>query len=179
MDTNEYTSAQRGFFSEAEPTERLTLYVMFINVICGLVSILLPLVPSPIEAFSGRRVLYNLLGVVNQQVGGDTTRTDAFPLLLLYYVAVIVMAAGCVSAFYRLKSSMLFTLVSAVCMVVFVVDWLDEETLGQDPFAASFAKSLLPAMLIFFASAAIISAVVALGLGLSSKPKKIKIQPRK
>ena len=89
------------------------------------------------------------------------------------------MAAGCVSAFYRLKSSMLFTLVSAVCMVVFVVDWLDEETLGQDPFAASFAKSLLPAMLIFFASAAIISAVVALGLGLSSKPKKIKIQPRK
>ena len=108
MDTNEYTSAQRGFFSEAEPTERLTLYVMFINVICGLVSVMLPLVPSPIEAFSGRRVLYNLLGVVNQQVGGDTTRTDAFPLLLLYYVAVIVMAAGCVSAFYRLKSSMCF-----------------------------------------------------------------------
>lgn len=153
-----------------------------LNLIFSLIAMLLPLLPSSlVQSNNGNNTLYNMLGAMNQDIGSAATRDSAFPLVILWFIATVLMVVGCVGIYHKLRTAMFFTMAAGVLYVVFVWRWFNVDV--QTPRAAgagsamrnAYEGSLMPFMLLIVAVAAVVTAVLALlnsGTATSKKPVK-------
>ncbi len=153
--------------------------VMMINIILGLLSVFVPLIPTAsITAMGDRTVLYSMLGAVNQDVGNAEFREDAFALLIVFVIAAVFMAIGCVGAYNKMRSSMLFTMASSVLCVIFMIMWFQfgsetpNASMAIKPAVYVYDGSFIPVIIILFSIGTFISSVMALIYNSMDIPRK-------
>ena len=112
-------TADTGFFAQARPAEKKSLLSMLISAGLGVLTVLVSLFPLWIKTPENKNVLYNFLGVVNQDVGSDAVRDDNVPLLLFYYAGVVLLAVGCIGVYNKLKIAPVFLVFAAVSLLCF------------------------------------------------------------
>lgn len=153
--------------------------VTMLNIILGLLSIFVPLIPTAsVESPGNRTVFYSMIGAVNQDVGNATFREDAFALVVVFVIAAVFMAVGCISAYNQLRSSMLFTMASSVLCIIFMIMWYrlgDSATAGAmavKPAADVYGASVIPVVVIIFALGTFVTSVMALIYNSMDIPRK-------
>ena len=69
--------------------------VTMLNIILGLLSIFIPLIPTAsVETPGNRTVLYSMMGAVSHDVGNETFREDAFALIWSIGVSFPMMSSA-------------------------------------------------------------------------------------
>lgn len=167
-----HTTESRGFFAAVPPQEKPAYIAMLVSVICGLMAIFIPLCPVTVDVSPNQPVVYNFIGVINQTVGDDIHRHQAFAPLLLYYIAVVLTAVGCVGAFQHLKSSVLFLFAGAILFLVFVSLWRSAGLPIADPAVKMFTLSAIPYIEMVCAVGALLAAAASLLLSAGRTPQK-------
>ena len=84
-------SFRQEFLAPTAPRERKPLLFMLISLLSGALAILASLFPVWIRATNNRVLAYNLIGVINQDVGSDAVREENVPLLLLYVSGAVLL----------------------------------------------------------------------------------------
>lgn len=162
----------KGFFAAVASPEKPIYIAMLVSVICGLMAVFIPLCPVTVDVAPGQPVVYNFIGVINQTLGADAQRQEAFAPLLLYYIAVVLTAVGCVGAFRHLKSSALFLLAGAIVVLVFVSLWRNANLPMTDPAVKLFTQSTIPYLVMVCAVGELLAAAASLMFGAGRTPKK-------
>ena len=142
------------------PRKKRLHTVTFVTILLGIASVLSPLIPMIVVTPGNRRVLFNMMGVVNQEVGSDLTRDDAFPLLIIYVVAIVVMAVGFVNAYEKLKSAPYYIMASAAMLIVFSFVWMNMDNPSRDAARASLSESFLPYLMLIMSVGALASSLL-------------------
>ena len=166
------TTESKGFFAAAAARDKPVYIALLVSVICGLMAVFIPLCPVTVDVAPNQPVTYNFIGVINQTVGIDAQRMAAFVPLLLYYVAVVLTAVGCVGAFQHLKSSALFLFAGALLFLVFVSLWRNADLPMTDPAVKMFTQSAIPYLEMVCAVGALLAAAASLMLSVGRAPKK-------
>lgn len=148
--------------------------VKLLTIVLSLAALFAPLIPMPVENAEKMTDWFNLLGVINQEVGNDLSREDAYPLLLLYFCAMVLIAAGCMGIYYRLKSAALFTFGGAVLLVIMTAAWMATEALDTDTAAIAFGHSFLPYFVMILSVAAAACSLLMLLFSMDSAPPAAK-----
>lgn len=143
----------------------------FTSMVLCLAAAFMPIFPLVVTTAGNRRVLYNMIGVVNQEVGSDVTRDDAYPLLIIYVAAIVLMAIGFINAYNRLKTSALFLMGGSALLIGFTFIWINADNPSRHEARTSLANSFLPYVVLIFATGAFVCALLEL---LSDKPVKRK-----
>lgn len=152
---------------------------MLLNMVFGLLSVLVPLVPTAsVAASADRTIYYSMIGAVNQDIGNADFRDDAFALLIVYVLAAVFMAVGCVGAYKKMRSSMIFTMGASAFCIVFMIMWfrsggaLVNNKMTVQPAMNVFESSLIPTVVLLFSLAGFISSVMALIYNSMDIPRK-------
>ena len=153
--------------------------VTMLNIILGLLSIFIPLIPTAsVETPGKRTVLYSMMGAVSHDVGNETFREDAFALIVVFVIAAVFMAVGCISAYNQLRSAMLFTMVSSVLCIIFMIMWYQLGDAGaagamaEKPASDVYQTSVIPVVIIIFALGTFVTSVMALIYNAMDVPRK-------
>ena len=168
------TAAKKPTSTQSKKNEKRLSTVSFVSVLLGIATIFTPLIPMLVVTPGNRRVFFNIFGVVNQEVGSDITREDAFPMLIIYLVAVVIMAVGCVNAYEKLKSAPYFIMGASAMFIVFVYVWMNMDNPSRDAARTSLANSALPYLVLITAVGALATALLWLlsETGRSNIPKR-------
>lgn len=169
------TAVKKSPSSQSKKNEKRLSTVSFVSVLLGIATIFAPLIPMLVVTPGKRRVFFNMIGVVNQEVGSDITRDDAFPMLLIYVVAVVIMAVGCVNAYQKLRSAPYFIMGASAMFIVFVYVWMNMENPSRDAARTSLSNSVLPYLVLITAVGALATAL----LWLLSETGKSNVSKRK
>lgn len=173
MSQNNAVEPSKGYFASVQPSEKPIYIALLISALFGLVAVFIPLCPVAVAQSPDRTVFINMIGAVNQTIGSDTTREEAFVPLLLYYIAAFLMAAGCMNALRHLKSAALFIAASAVGLLVGVSLWKNASFPQTDAVIKTFTQSAIPYAVIFLAVGALLAALASLLLG-TDEIKKLR-----
>lgn len=163
-------AAERKQTASAENVKRFT-NMTFTSIVLCVAAAFMPLFPLVVTTAGNRRTLYNMIGVVNQEVGADLTRDEAYPLLIIYIAAIILITVGIVNAYNRLSTSSVFLMGGAAMMIGFTFVWINADNPSHDAARTSLANSFLPYVVLIFATGAFVCALLEL---LSDKPVKRK-----
>ncbi len=171
---NKMTAVKKSTSSQSKKSEKRLSTVSFISILLGIAAIFAPLIPMLVVTPGNRRVFFNMLGVVNQEVGSDITREDAFPMLIIYMVAVVTMAVGCVNAYEKLRSAPYFIMGSSAMFIVFVYVWMNMDNPSRDAARTSLTNSALPYLVLLTAVGSLATALLWLlsETGKSNIPKR-------
>ena len=112
-------SFRQEFLAPTAPRERKPLLFMLISLLSGALAILASLFPVWIRATNNRVLAYNLIGVINQDVGSDAVREENVPLLLLYVSGAVLLAVGGVCVLNRLKTASFFLMMVSINRALF------------------------------------------------------------
>lgn len=167
-----HTTESKGYFAAVPSQEKPVYIALLVSVICGLMAVFIPLCPVTVDVAPNQPVLYNFIGVINQTVGDDAQRQQAFVPLLLYYVAVVLTAVGCAGAFRHLRSSALFLFAGAILFLVFVSLWRSAGVPVTDPAVRMFNGSAIPYLEMICAVGALLAAAASLLHGAGRTPQK-------
>lgn len=105
---------------------RLTRNMMNAGAIIALLMVVIPMIPlaTRVNEFSDV-VMYNMMGILNQDVGSNATRGTAVTMLMYFAVAVIAMLVGYFTAAFRQKSAAVFYALGGTSMAIFSVSWIN------------------------------------------------------
>lgn len=173
MAQNNAPATQSGYFAAVPPSEKPIYIALLISVLFGLVTVFIPLCPVGVETSAGHSTVINMVGAIGQSVGSDSTRSEAFVPLLLYFVGAAVLAAACMCVMQHLKSSALFLAAAAVILLVFVSLWKSADIPPTDAVVKTFTQTAVPYAVIFCAVGALIAALAALLLS-TDELKKLR-----
>ena len=159
-------TADTGFFAQARPAEKKSLLSMLISAGLGVLTVLVSLFPLWIKTPENKNVLYNFLGVVNQDVGSDAVRDDNVPLLLFYYAGVVLLAVGCIGVYNKLKI--------AVSLLFFAGGWMNVPFSENSTATEAFSDTPIPAITIFLAVSTLIASVLSVGFVLKQMQQPVR-----
>lgn len=104
--------------------DRVTKILMNVSTVLALLLVVVPLIPLATRVNeTSDTVMYNMIGVLNQDVGTNATRDAAVTMLMYFMTAVILMVVGYVTAMFRQKSSAVFHVLGGAAMAVFSIAW--------------------------------------------------------
>ncbi len=153
--------------------------VTMLNIILGMLSIFIPLIPTAsVETQGNHTVLYSLMGAVSHDVGSETFREDAFALIVVFVIAAVFMAVGCINAYNQLRSAMLFTMVSSLLCIIFMIMWYQlgdagaASAMAEKPASDVYQTSIIPVVIIIFALGTFVTSVMALIYNSMDIPRK-------
>lgn len=153
--------------------------VTMLNIILGMLSIFIPLIPTAsVETQGNHTVLYSLMGAVSHDVGSETFREDAFALIVVFVIAAVFMAVGCINAYNQLRSAMLFTMVSSLLCIIFIIMWYQlgdagaASAMAEKPASDVYQTSIIPVVIIIFALGTFVTSVMALIYNSMDIPRK-------
>lgn len=166
-------ASDKGYFAQVPPSEKPAYTALLISALFSLITVFIPLCPVAVEVTPGQSVLFNMIGAVNQMIGTDATRKEAFVPLLLYFVAAALMAAACMNVLYRLRSSALFFVAASVMVLVLVSLWKNADFPQTDTVVKVFTQSAIPYAVIFCAVGTLLAALASLLLS-TEEIKKLR-----
>ena len=103
----------------------IAMLFTIINAVLCLISLLLAFVPVHIEkSIINEPTIPNLIGVINRDLGVDFYRMDGATHLILFAAAVLLIAVGVVTCFYRDRAGAFFTLSGSVMLLWFIISWI-------------------------------------------------------
>ncbi len=167
-------SFRQEFLAPTAPRERKPLLFMLISLLSGALAILASLFPVWIRATNNRVLAYNLIGVINQDVGSDAVREENVPLLLLYVSGAVLLAVGGVCVLNRLKTASFFLMGASLLLTVMGIRWMRVPLSENDVATEAFSNTPMPVIFLIFSITALIAALVAAGYFLLQSPQPVR-----